>query len=87
MDIYTPEEWGKVKKMFINRNNKRPVIRLDVQKVRNNGGGYYTIDQYSQIDKGNLVLGQKVQFSHDGQVVAEIIENDYQVLVVREVKS
>ena len=87
MNVYTPEEWGKIKQMFARRNSKRPAIKLNVKKVKDNGGGYYTIEDYSQIDRGNIALGQKVHFIYNGQVVAEIIENDHKILVVREVES
>lgn len=85
-DIYSPQEWAQIQKMFRERNGKRAVIRLDVLRIKDNGGGYYTIEAYNQLDKGNLVIGQRVEFIYDGHAVtAEILDNDYRVLVVREV--
>lgn len=86
-DIYTPEEWFEIKQMFRKRNRERTMIKLKVAKLENLGGGYYVLHQYVQLDGGKLVEGQKVYFRNeqeDRTIFAEIIENDYRVLVVRE---
>ena len=88
MSVYSQKEWNEIKKMFAERNKKRNVIHLDVIRLIDNGGGYYTLEAYNQLDQGNLVVGQRVKFNYNGQVVlAEIIDNDYQVLIVREVAN
>ena len=87
-DIYTPEEWFEIKKMFRRRNGGRRMIKLKVAKLENLGGGHYILHQYAQLEGGKLVEGQKVYFRNeqeDRTIFAEIIENDYRVLVVREV--
>jgi hypothetical protein len=86
-DIYTPEEWEQIQEMFDKRKGGKEMIKLHVIRHKNLGGGHYLLQQYAQLDGGKLVEGQKVYFRNeqeDRTIFAEIIENDYRVLVVRE---